>query len=277
VALPEISVITVTRDRLEILLQKFETLKDQSLDMAKFEWVVCVNGCQKTLDALNHLHSPFKITIESFAENRGVSVARNMCVARSQAKVVYFSDDDVLLKPETLQEHVTFHQRRDSCVAVGGVDWEYQGQVETMRPKYVNYWNLHGMNTSLPKEAFEAVGGFPEWLTGYGHEDVLLGYQLVQKGYRLVALPDVVVRHIGANPMRGLQPDKARQAGQNAVQIIRRYPTLAFRLGVHPILLGLKRLALHTAVRYLWKIIDKESYAYERAYLEGALEEMKHV
>jgi GT2 family glycosyltransferase len=268
VALPEISVITVTRDRLEILLEKFETLKTQSLDRENFEWVICVNGCQKTLDVLTGLRSPFKLTVLSFTENRGAAVARNLCVAHAKANLLYFSDDDVLLKPDTLLKHIAFHKERMPCVAVGGVDWHYQGQIETMHPKHIKYWNLHGMNTSLPKVAFEAVGGFPEWLTGYGHEDVLLGYHLFQKGYTFIVIPEGVVNHIGANPMQGLDLDKARQAGKNAVQIVRRYPELAFRLGVHPVVLGLKKSVLP----WLEKIAGPR-VAGDWAYTQGALEE----
>jgi hypothetical protein len=76
--------------------------------------------------------------------------------------------------------------------------------------------------------------------------------------------------------MRGLAPEKAHSAGRNAARIIRRYPQLAFRLGVHPLSLLLKRLALAFPIGYLWKTINAGSYTYERAYLEGALEEKRH-
>ena len=220
---------------------------------------------------------PFATSIISFAENQGVSIARNACVAKARSGLLYFSDDDVLLRPETLLEHLSFQQKYTQCVAVGGVDWHDQGKIEKMNPRHIKYWNLHGMNTSLPKAGFEAVGGFPEWLRGYGHEDVLLGYLLSQHGYDFVALQDAVVDHIGANPMLGLQPDKARQAGKNAVKIIRKYPQLAFRLGVHPLLIKLKQLALYSPLGYVWKMLSKGSYSYERAYLEGVLEEKQHV
>ena len=146
-----------------------------------------------------------------------------------------------------------------------------------MRPKRVRYWNLHAVNTSLPKEALEAAGGFPEWLTTYGFEDILLGYALDKRGVPLVALPEVAVRHVGANPMRGLQPEKARSAGRNAVRIVRKHPELALRLGVHPLLLRLKQLGLSFPLGLVWKRLNEGSFRYERAYLEGALEEKNYV
>ena len=271
----ELSVITVTFGRLGLLLRKLETLKAQTLEPERFEMVLCVNGDAETLAALENVELPFDLTVIPFPETTGSARARNVCAERTRADLLYFSDDDALLRPDTLEKHLVFHQSHSSSVAVGGVDWEHDGEVERMRPRRVNYWNLHGINTSLPTAAFEAVGGFPEWVTGYGLEDVLLGYELAKRGYQLVALPDVSVRHIGANPMRGLQPEKARSAGRNAVRIVARYPELAYRLGVHPLSLRLKRLALTPPLSLLWQAVGKNSFRYERAYLKGALEE-KH-
>ena len=273
-----LSVITVTFGRLAVLRRKLESLQAQTLEPKKFELVLCVNGDPETLATLEDLTLPFALTLVTFPETVGSARARNACVNKARGDLLYLSDDDALLHPDTLQSHLTFHQSQsEPCVAVGGVEWEHEGEVETMRPARVNYWNLHGINSSLPKVAFEAVGGFPEWLTGYGLEDVLLGYSLTKEGYKLVALPEASVRHLGANPMRGLQPDKARSAGRNAVQVVRRYPELALRLGVHPLLLGVKRLALSPPLGTLWKRFDEGSFRYERAYLQGALEERRTV
>jgi len=274
---PAISVITVTRQRLDILKRKLETLKAQSLPPEQFELVLCVNGDPDTLRVVKDWQTPFALELLSFEKNMGSAKARNVCVARARAPLLYLSDDDALLNPDTLQKHLEFHQNNETCVVVGGVDWEYEGELEPMRPQRVNYWNLHAVNTSLPKEVFTAAGGFPEWLTTYGFEDILLGYALAKRGVPLVALPEVAVRHLGANPMRGLQPDKAHSAGQNAVRIVQKYPELAFRLGVHPFLLLLKRIALRSPLSVIWKSLNEGSFRYERAYLEGALEEKRHV
>ena len=273
----ELSVITVTSGRLGLLLRKLETLKVQTLEPNRFKLVLCVNGDDETLAALDEIELPFHLTVIPFSKTTGSAPARNACVEQARADLLYFSDDDALLRPDTLEKHLVFHKNHSSSVAVGGVDWEHEGQVEQMRPRRINYWNLHGINTSLPRKAFEAVGGFPELVTGYGLEDVLFGYELVKAGCTLVALPEASVRHLGANPMRGLQPEKAHSAGRNAVKIVKRYPELAFRLGVHPLSLNLKRLALTPPLSLLWQAIDKSSFRYERAYLQGALEEQNHV
>ena len=273
---PEISIITVTFGRLNVLRRKLESLTAQTLAPERFELVLCVNDDPETLEFMEDITLPFALTLLPFSERLDVTRARNACVRKAQGELLYLSDDDALLYPETLERHLTLHQAQaKATVVVGGIDFEQDGMVEAVRPARVNYWNLNGVNTSLPKPAFEAAGGFPEWLTGYGLEDVLLGYALKKEGCTFAALPNVGVRHLGANPMRGLQPDKARSAGRNAVRVVKRYPELAFRLGVHPLSLGIKRLALSPLVGRIWKRLDEGSFHYERAYLEGALEEKR--
>ena len=206
--------------------------------------MLCVNGDAATLKMLEGVQTPFALTVIALERNEGSARARNACAARARGELLYFSDDDALLRPGILADHLAFHEAHRNCVAVGGVDWETAAGVERMRPHRVSYWNLHGVNTSLAKSDFSAVGGFPEWLTTYGFEDVVLGYALQRRGLRFVALPDSAVRHIGPNPVAGRQPDKVKSAGRNAVLVAEKYPELALRLGVHPLLLRAKRSLL---------------------------------
>ncbi|MEX2542314.1 MAG: glycosyltransferase [Trueperaceae bacterium] len=268
-----VSVITVTHQRRDLLRRKLHSLEGQSLPPEEFEWIVCDNASDDgTTAALSEVRPAFSLKVVRSEENRGPGPGRNACVRLSDAPILYFSDDDCLLAPDTLERHLQAQTRPG--VLVGGIRWEFDGGHEYMRPARVRYWNLHGMNTSLPRAAFDRAGGFDESLTGYGLEDVLLGFRLRQAGYRFRSLPDVLVRHIGANPMRAADPLKARSAGRNAVHIARRYPRLGVRLGVHPLSLGLKKVLLHPPLGLAWRLVDTPSYRYERAYLDAALDEL---
>jgi GT2 family glycosyltransferase len=262
-----ISVITVTRQRRELLLRKAATLERQSLPPRAFEWVVCDNGSDDgTAEALQGLSLPFELKVVRLPVNLGPGPGRNACVAASSGGLLYLSDDDCLLEPDTLERHL--EAQRAPCVAVGGVRWETATAHEYLRPRRVRYWNLHGMNTSLPRAEFDRVGGFAEGLTGYGHEDVLFGYELHRRGVPLRALPEVLVRHIGGNPMSSGDLDKARSAGRNAALIVRRYPALRFRLGVHPLLLRLKLALLPSLAAFAGPRLAGE-IAYSRAAWEA--------
>lgn len=267
-ALPELSIITVTHDRREKLTKKISALQRQTLPSECLEWVLLLNACTDgTCELLQDTHFPFDVKFLQSDVLLSASQARNRCVAASRGRVLYFSDDDCLPALETLERHL--EAQATACVALGGLEFVHDDQREVWSPRQVGYWQLNGANTSVPADAFRRVGGFDETLSGYGGEDVLLGYMLRKLPF--VALPGASATHLGANPLRGSDHGKARDAGRNAVRIAGRYPELAFRLGVSPALLTLKRGLLKKKLLGRW--LEPAVYDYERAYLDGALEE----
>lgn len=267
-ALPELSVITVTHDRVDVLEKKLAALAAQTLDPERFELCLLLNACaQTTKKLLERVSLPYVLHVMTSDVKLSPARARNRCARRARGRVLYLSDDDCLPEPHTLEAHLQAQAR--ACVALGGLEFVAAGQSELWQPRRVGFWNLNGANTSLPTAAFWGAGGFDETLVGYGGEDVLLGYAL--RDLPFVFLPGAVAVHLGPNPLRGGDLDKARAAGRNAVQIAARYPKLAFRLGVSPALLALKRALLKRQL--LGRVMPPTAYDYERAYLEGALEE----
>ena len=266
----QLSVITVTHNRAPLLRRKLVALAQQTLLPEQFELVVLENSCtDETTALLEKTQTPYRLRIEKSEVLLSPAEARNRCVAAAVGRVLYFSDDDCLPAPETLQRHLLAQAK--ACVAVGGLEFVSATGTETWQPKRINFWNLNGANTSVPAAAFHRVGGFDASLSGYGGEDVALGYALRELPF--VALPDAAAQHLGPNPARSGDLAKAYSAGRNAQRLAERYPALAYRLGVHQALLGLKRFALLGPPRHLWRL--SPHYHYERAYLLGALEEKR--
>jgi len=271
----ELSIITVTHNRRDVILKKLDSLLAQTLEPERFEWLVCVNGCEQgTLEALEKAETPFRLKVIVNTQAEAPAKARNACAQLAEGETIYLSDDDCLLFPDTLARHLAA-QRRKLGVTVGAIRFEHEGASRAWRPGRVGYWNVNGANTSLPSKAFEAVGGFDESLSGYGGEDLLLGYRLKQAGLSFMALPEALVRHLGPDPQRSGDLNKARSAGKNAIKIATRHPELAWRLGVHPLSIWLKRGLLALPLGLVWQRLDSVSYAYERTYLAGALEERR--
>ena len=275
--LPTISVITVTRNRRDLLLRKLKSLSEQTMGAEAFELILCINGDEDgTLEAIKHANVPFEIQLITFPENRGVSAGRNACARVAQGQLLYFSDDDCLLREENLQTHVNAHTTGPG-VYQGGICWHQEdGQCRDLQPQRLQYWNLH-TDFSILAAQFWEVGGFPEWLGGYGHEDVLLGFQLMEAGYPLVALAEVITDHIGPDPTTSAQVNKASSAGSNAVEIAKRYPKMAFRLGVRPWMLTIKWFLLSPPIGSLLSLLDPGRVEYERAYLNGALAKWEEI
>ena len=274
---PTISVITVTRNRRDLLLRKLTSLSCQKMAFQEFELVLCINGDEGgTLEAIKQVRIPFEIKLINFPENRGVAVGRNACARLAKGELLYFSDDDCLLRQENLLTHVHAHAEKPG-VYQGGIRWHQQdGRYRDLLPQKFNYWNLH-TDFSISAAQFWEVGGFPEWLGGYGHEDVLLGFKLREAGCPLVALPNVMTDHIGPDPTMSAQVDKASSAGSNAVEIAECYPNTAFRLGVKPWMLTFKMLLLSPPIGPLLSLIGPGKVAYEKAYCEGAIAKWKEI
>lgn len=267
-SIPELSVITVTHNRAGKLGQKLVALTAQSLEPERFELCLLLNACtDDTKRLLERTRVPFALRVTVSDKILSPSQARNLCAAQARGGVLYLSDDDCLPAPETLEKHLAAQET--ACVTVGGLEFVHDAQRERWQPRRVSFWNANGANTSVPRAEFRRVGGFDESLTGYGGEDVLLGYALRRLPF--VALPEATAVHLGLNPRGGGDATKAKNAGRNAVKIAVRYPELAFRLGVSPMLLAFKRGLLKRNL--LGRLLKPAAYDYEIAYLEGALEE----
>jgi len=263
--MPDISVITSTFNRKDLLLEKLESLKLQSLEASRFEWLVLVNADDGSFEALQAAETAFELRVLKPEKPIGIGAARNVCIREAKGRILYFSDDDCLLEPDTLVQHVA--AQRQACVAIGGIDFIAESR-EQWQPKKVSFWNLNGANSSVPRADVLSVGLFDERIEGYGGEDLLLGYKLVKQGLVFKAVA-AGVRHMGPNPMRGKNLEKAFSAGRNASRIAGFYPDLAFQLGVHPLLMGLKRFIFNPTFRVFIKM--NHSLLYEEAYFKGAL------
>ena len=264
--------------RPQMLEAKLASLQVQTLAPESFEWCVCINGGDATdiasIQQVLQVDTLFTVNVVMNEENLPIAKARNQCVEQASGKVLLLSDDDCLLATETLEHHLTAQQAH-MAVYVGSILFQAE-TFERFEPRRVDYGNVNGANTSVPKTAFDAVNGFDE-LPDYGGEDILLGYKLKRQGITFKALPHASVTHLGANPMRAGDMNKARSAGRNAVIMSRWYPDMRVRLGVHPLLLRVKHwLFMRTVAKplqTLWRRLDAPSYDYERAYFWGAWEE----
>jgi glycosyltransferase involved in cell wall biosynthesis len=273
----KLSIITASHNRRELLLAKLESLRRQTLPAERFEWLVCLDGATDgsaaaLRAALAQDEAPFTVTILELRESQGAGAARNRCAAAARHGTLYLSDDDCLLLPFTLERHAAA-QAEGPGVLLGGITFRPDasgrplGEWQQRRPRY---WHVNGANTSLPATAFHAAGGFPGWLSGYGGEDIVLGFQLERSGLPIRMIDGAGVIHEGANTAAGADPHKSWQAGRNAARIAARYPQTASRLGVARWQLGLKRALLPVFT----PLLGMRGQA-EMAYARGAAAEQR--
>ncbi len=259
--MPDISVVIPTYNRLETLAEVIPTLLAQDLPASDFELLVCdSNSSDGTAEFLagvsaehrNVRHLPGAYTGRAMARNAGIDAARG--------DVVLFNDSDILASPDLLSQHLR-HHRNERNVAVVGLEVQVKDLKDYVfkrdHPEARGFLHKPGRtrlpwlyfltgNASVRRDDLLRVGKFDESFTGYGHEDLELGYRLERAGIRIVYEANAVNYHCQDVPHDD-QKEKMKLAGRSTVRFYRKHPDLAVQLnlGMTPVSLGLHSVLTH--------------------------------
>ena len=257
----DISVVIPTYNRLDTLQHVVPTLLAQDVARDRFEILVCDSNstdgtgeylAQVSSEASNVRHLP-----EAYG---GRAAARNAGVAAARGRIVLFNDADILASPDLLSRHLHRHEER-AHVAVVGLevqvknldDYAYKrdhpaarGSLHPATRKRLSWLYFLTGNASVEREDLLRVGSFDESFTGYGHEDLELGYRLQRSGIEIVYEPLAINYHC-QDVSVGDQKEKMKLAGRSTVRFYRKHPSLAVKLnlGMTPVSLGLHSLLTH--------------------------------
>lgn len=280
---PELTVVTASRGRHALLLRKARALARQTLEPHRFEWRLWLNetpaDVAEVRAALAALELPFAVWVGGGSEEP-VGRARNLAAAGARGSVLLLSDDDCLPAPDALAAHLAFHAAVPRAVGIGPLrlpeELRRGRRAEPFeRPAALGrrawWFNMTGANSSVPTEAFRAVGGYDADWRGYGGEDPELALRLRAAGLRFRHVPGGDAHHHGRV---WDDEDKAYRAGRAHVRVWARHRAadVALALGVHPWLLALKRVALGGP----WaRLLDEGVRRYELAYARGAADELR--
>jgi len=240
----EASIILATYNRAETLYRCLEALSNQTQPPSDFEVIVVVDGSTDgTCEMLAKLETPFALRVIQ-QPNLGQPAALNRGVAESKGRISIFLDDDIIVTPQFVAEHLHLHQTRDHVVGIGqltltlplGADWYARGFAQGWRVHYEEFnrgqrqpdWDdCYGGNMSVSRAAFMAVGGnVTDLRRGY---DVELAYRLKQSGCSFAYLPEARGNQFESKSFRELSRD-SELAGEASVELARRYPATERKL-----------------------------------------------
>ncbi len=193
---PRISVVVPTYNRLDTLSHVIPSLLAQDLRRGEFEVLVAdsnsTDGTREFLagvaaehPGVRHLPGPYT----------GRAMARNAGIAAARAPIVLFTDADILASPDLLSRHLAHHDAGPAQAVVGmevqvssfedylakRAHAALRAPLHGTKPKRLSWLYFLTGNASVPKAELDQVGRFDEDFTGYGHEDLELGYRL-QRG-----------------------------------------------------------------------------------------------
>jgi glycosyltransferase involved in cell wall biosynthesis len=271
--LPELSVVIPTYNRLETLELVMPTLLAQTLAPSRYELLVCdsdsTDGTAEYLAGLRREREEIRHIAGAFS---GRAAARNAGIAAARGEVVLFNDADILASPDLLAIHLQHHRERTAIAVVGlevqvkdFADYRYKrdrpearGHLHPPSRKKLSWLYFLTGNASVRREDLQRAGCFDESFTGYGHEDLELGYRLQRLGIEILYEPLAVNYHCQEVPYEG-QKEKMRLAGRSTARFYRKHPHLAvmLNLGMTPVSLGLH--AALTRMPLLLGYLDRRS------------------
>ncbi len=208
----KISVLICTRNRarsLEAMLQRF--FAQAFSGNYDYELVIVDNGStDETRQVIEDCRARRPQAVRHMFEKReGLAFARNTALSAASGEVIAFTDDDVLVSEDWLDEvHREFANDPGLRMLSGRVllAAEELQQVALLQsderanfglPDGVNF--VMGANMAFRREVFERVGPFDVRLGSGrffpGAEDVELIYRGLKAGYRLLYAPNVLVYH----------------------------------------------------------------------------------
>ncbi len=208
-ALPMLlSVVIPTHNRSDILRRCLQALAAQNLPKNNFEVIVVDDGSKddtrKTAQAFQKKFARF---VYLHQKNQGQGIARNHGVQYAKGEIVVFIGDDIMALEDFLAEHLRFHLRHnlENEAVLGFTAWHpkntispfmnwltngssvfgrfggHQFAYEKLRGKKEADFNFfYTSNISLKRSLVDKYPFDPAF-SGYGWEDIELGYRLYRR------------------------------------------------------------------------------------------------
>ena len=277
----ELSVVIPTYNRLDTLAHVLPTLLAQDLEPSEYELLVCdsnsSDGTARYLAQLQTKHPGVRHLPGAYS---GRAAARNAGIMAARGEIVLFNDADILASPNLLSTHVR-RQRERTGIAVVGLEVQVKdladyvfkrdhpqarGHLHPASRKKLSWLYFLTGNASVRRADLLRVGCFDESFTGYGHEDLELGYRLQRSGVEILYEPAAINYHCQAVAY-GDQKEKMRLAGRSTARFYRKHPyfEVMLKLGMTPLSLGAHSLLsrLPHLLGYIDRIAERSALARE--------------
>jgi glycosyltransferase involved in cell wall biosynthesis len=241
-----LSVIIPTYNRSLSLKRLLDSLSAQSYPYEGWEAIIVDDGSvDPGYDAVLNHDYPFKLhTI--YQANQGAAQARNAGATQSEAKILIFLDDDIVVQPDFLVNIVQAHRQFDRAMIMGtfllcstGEDTPFRwacihhgiAQSPVNSGGKVSFLDCVSHNLSIKRQDFFQLGMFQDPTFGKGWpnwDDIDLSYRAYLQGFDFQQVAEARGQHIDQT-LDDFQVHckRAFRAGKSAASLFRKYPGLA--------------------------------------------------
>lgn len=258
---PSFTMIVSTYQRRDMVCETVQAIGRIAYD-GPFELVVIIDGSNDgTEDALKRIELPFPYRVV-WQPNGGLGHARNRGAQEARHEILFFLDDDMIVRPDIVEQHAKKYREGADAVlgeiplednsppgflSEGIAIWAADSARQSREMDQLTPFHVFGGQLSVRRSAYEAIGGFDARFTengNYGQEDADFGVKLLER-FKVVHAPEAVSLHrYIVTPRENLR--RAFKSGRADVMFARRHPSLA------PTLFGLNNI--HRRItRYVYK------------------------
>jgi glucosyl-dolichyl phosphate glucuronosyltransferase len=212
---PVFSVVLCTRNRAALLVDALESLLGIDFPPGDFELCLVDNDSSDDTPAVargfaERAPFPVRVLVE---KKKGLSAARNRAIREAHGSYLFFTDDDQLVDPAVLKEHLRVAKAYGARVLQGAIALEFpagrpswlRGPLATVLgqtrdvPEGPASIDLYGGNMVFRRDLFESLASFREDLgkgaAGYS-EDIEITRRLRDGGETIVYAPTAVIYHV---------------------------------------------------------------------------------
>ncbi len=270
------SIIIPTYNRKEKLTECIKALSTQDFKKSEFEVLVIDDGgIDNTENLIEKLQKSVPMVIRYFRqENQGQGVARNTGIKEAFGEITLLLGDDIIATNGLLKEHDRIHKQHteENAAVLGFITWHPKLNVTPLMhfmerggailgrfggnqfaydllegKKNADYRFFYTSNISLKTSLLKRFK-FDPWFSGYGWEDIELGYRLARNADMVLYYePQAIAYH--DHPMSEESwVERMRNIGESSILIDKKYPEIGrmpsprkqriFRFLSHPITLS---------------------------------------
>ncbi|MCR4368478.1 MAG: glycosyltransferase [archaeon] len=202
---PQASVVTVSKDRKELLSKEIDALIAQDYPKNRFEIIVVDDASQK--DDLKALVEEKKKKFQGIVYLRqppsGPAAGRNLGAKNSGSPIILFTDNDCIPRPGWVREMVAAFSDKNVVCVEGKIETDFPRRLFTNAPENHSGGRFMTANMGFRKPFFDSAGGFNESF-GFWREDTELAFRAMEAGKVVFAKKAVVYHPLRKEPWQNV-------------------------------------------------------------------------